>query len=128
MRFFDFFSCAIALAVYIIPTLVMKKLSLTLIVAALTAFSANANAGWFGASFSKTPSVTLFGQTLTVPVPSLTLGADAGTSVSASASSSKGVSASIPFVKLGVKSPTLTVGAKDKKINVSAAGVKKAKK
>lgn len=128
MRFFDFFSCAIALAVYIIPTLVMKKLSLTLIVAALTAFSANANAGWFGASFSKTPSVTLFGQTLTVPVPSLTLGADAGTSVSASASSNKGISASIPFVKLGVKSPTLTVGAKDKKINVSAAGVKKAKK
>ena len=128
MRFFDFFSCAITLAVYIIPTLVMKKLSLTLIVAALTAFSANANAGWFGASFSKTPSVTLFGQTLTVPVPSLTLGADAGTSVSASASSNKGISASIPFVKLGVKSPTLTVGAKDKKINVSAAGVKKAKK
>jgi hypothetical protein len=128
MRFFDFFSCVIALAVYIIPTLVMKKLSLTLIVAALTAFSANANAGWFGASFSKTPSVTLFGQTLTVPVPSLTLGADAGTSVSASASSNKGISASIPFVKLGVKSPTLTVGAKDKKVNVSAAGVKKAKK
>ena len=128
MWFFDFFSCAIALVVYIIPTLVMKKLSLTLIVAALTAFSANANAGWFGASFSKTPSVTLFGQTLTVPVPSLTLGADAGTSVSASASSNKGISASIPFVKLGVKSPTLTVGAKDKKINVSAAGVKKAKK
>ena len=128
MGFFDFFSCTITLAVYIIPTLVMKKISLTLIVAALTAFSANANAGWFGASFSKTPSVTLFGQTLTVPVPSLTLGADAGTSVSASASSSKGISASIPFVKLGVKSPTLTVGAKDNKVNVSAAGVKKAKK
>lgn len=128
MGFFDFFSCIITLAVYIIPTLVMKKLSLTLIVAALTAFSANANAGWFGASFSKTPSVTLFGQTLTVPVPSLTLGADAGTSVSASASSSKGVSASIPFVKLGVKSPTLTVGAKGNKVNVSTAGVKKAKK
>ena len=106
----------------------MKKLSLTLIVAALTAFSANANAGWFGASFSKTPSVTLFGQTLTVPVPSLTLGAEAGTSVSASASSNKGISASIPFVKLGVKSPTLTVGAKDNKVNLSAAGVKKAKK
>ena len=94
MGFFDFFSCIITLAVYIIPTLVMKKLSLTLIVAALTAFSANANAGWFGASFSKTPSVTLFGQTLTVPVPSLTLGADAGTSVSASASTSVSTSAS----------------------------------
>ncbi len=106
----------------------MKKLSLTLIVAALTAFSANANAGWFGASFGKTPSVTLFGQTLAVPVPSLTLGAEAGTSVSASASSGKGISASIPFVKLGVKSPTLTVGAKDNKVNLSAAGVKKAKK
>ena len=106
----------------------MKKTLITLSIAAVFALSAqSANAGWFGASFGKTPSVTLFGQTLTVPVPSLTLGSDAGTSVSASASSSKGVSAALPFIKLGVKSPTLTVGAKGNKVNVSAAGVKKAK-
>ena len=125
MGFFDFFSCIITLAVYIIPTLVMKKLSLTLIVAALTAFSANANAGWFGASFSKTPSVTLFGQTLTVPVPSVVLGPAAGTSVDAKASSG-GASVALPWCKVGVKSPSLTVGVKGSKLHVSTSGIKKA--
>jgi hypothetical protein len=115
--------------VYIISKFVMKKTLLTLTVAALFAFSApNANAGWFGASLGKSPSVTLFGQTLTVPIPSVTLGSAAGTSVSASASSDKGVSASLPFVKVSVKSPSLTVGTKSDKVKVSANGVEKTKK
>jgi hypothetical protein len=83
------------------------------------------NAGWFGASFGTEPSVTLFGQTLTVPVPSVVLGAAAGTSVKGNVSSG-GASLALPFIKVGIKSPKLTVGVKDAKINVSSSGVKKA--
>jgi len=105
---------------------VMKKTIVTLMaVAALSAFSGNANAGWFGASFGSAPSVTLFGQTLTVPVPSVTLGPAAGTSVDAKASSGS-ASLALPWCKVGAKSPSLTVGVKGAKVNVSTAGVKKA--
>ena len=104
----------------------MKKTLLTLTVATLFAFSAqSANAGWFGASFGSAPSVTLFGQTLTVPVPSVTLGPAAGTSVDAKASSG-GASLALPWCMVGAKSPSLTVGVKEAKVNVSTAGIKKA--
>ena len=64
----------------------MKKSIVTLLIATLVASSSTASAGWFGAKFGATPSLTLFGQTLSVPVPSVTLGSAAGTSVSGSAS------------------------------------------
>ena len=106
----------------------MKKLIIMTVTAAFFACSTGqANAGWFGAEFGNKPSLTLFGQKLTVPVPSLTLGAAAGTSVAASASPEKGASLSLPFFKLGVKSPELSLGPKGKKLNVSAAGVKSGK-
>jgi len=95
-----------------------------MIVAFFLSVSAS-NAGWFGASLGKEPSLTVFGQTLTVPVPSVILGAEAGTSVGARASSS-GVGFTLPFCKVGIKTPTLTVGPKEGKINVSTSGVKKA--
>ena len=104
----------------------MKKTIITLLVAAaFFAGSDRANAGWFGASFGTEPSVTLFGQTLTVPIPSVVLGADAGTSVRGSISSG-GARLSLPFVKVGVRSPKLTVGVKGAKISVTTSGVHKA--
>tara|TARA_Y100000401_G_scaffold38406_1_gene29001 strand:+ start:2088 stop:2408 length:321 start_codon:yes stop_codon:yes gene_type:complete len=106
----------------------MKKYIHTLVIAvAFFAMSSNVNAGWFGASFSDTPSLTLFGQTLKVPVPSLTLGKAAGTKVSASASSKKGVSVSLPFIKAEARSPELQVGTPEKKVSLSLEGVKKVK-
>jgi hypothetical protein len=106
----------------------MKKLIIIAVTAAFFACSeGQANAGWFGAEFGSKPSLTLFGQKLTIPVPSLILGAAAGTSVSASVSSEKGASLSLPFFKLGVKSPELSLGIKGKKLNISAAGVKSKK-
>ena len=104
----------------------MKKTIITLLVAAaFFAGSDRANAGWFGASFGTEPSVTLFGQTLTVPVPSVVLGAEAGTSVKGSISSG-GARISLPFVRVGVRSPKLTVGVKGAKISVTTSGVHKA--
>ena len=105
----------------------MKKSIVTLLmVIAFAASSSTASAGWFGAKFGAAPSLTLFGQTLTVPVPSVVLGAAAGTSVSGSASTG-GASVSLPFIKLGVKTPKLTVGVPGAKVlTVSAGGVKKA--
>ena len=104
----------------------MKKSIVTLLIAsALVASSSTASAGWFGAKFGPTPSLTLFGQTLTVPIPSLVLGGAAGTTVSGSASPS-GVSVTLPFIKVGVRTPKLTVGLPDAKVDVTAGGIKKA--
>lgn len=85
-------------------------------------------AGWFGASVKPDPSITLFGQTLTVPIPSLVVGKAAGTSFDASACSVKGASLTLPWIKVGVQSPKLTVGIKDAKVSLSTNGIKKAGK
>lgn len=94
----------------------------------LLGFGEKATAGWFGASVKPDPTITLFGQTLTVPVPSLAVGKAVGTSFDASASSAKGASLTLPYFKVGVQSPKLTVGAGDKKVSLSANGVTKAGK
>ena len=87
-----------------------------------------AMAGWFGASVKPDPSITLFGQTLTVPVPSLVVGKGAGTSFDASACSVKGASLTLPWFKVGVQSPKLTVGIKGSKVILSTNGIDKAAK
>jgi len=84
------------------------------------------NAGWFSASFGSEPSITLFGQTLTIPVPSVVIGAEAGTSVKGSVSSG-GARLALPFIKVGVRSPKLTVGVKGSKLNVSTSGIEEAR-
>lgn len=101
----------------------MKKIILT--VALIGLMSSPVQAGWFGAKFGETSSVTLFGQTLTVPVPSVTLGSAAGTKVSASADSGS-ASVSLPFFKVGARTPKLTVGipGTGNKVTVSTEGVK----
>ena len=91
----------------------MKKVILT--VALIGLMSSPVQAGWFGAKFGETSSVTLFGQTLQVSVPSVTLGSAAGTKVSASADSGS-ASVSLPFIKIGAKTP--------KKIVVPNLGLK----
>lgn len=85
-------------------------------------------AGWFGASVKPDPSITLFGQTLAVPVPTLVVGKAAGTSFDASASSHKGASLTLPWLKVGVQSPKLTVGIKGSKVSLSTNGINKATK
>ena len=100
----------------------MKKIILT--VALIGLMSSPVQAGWFGAKFGQTSSVTLFGQTLQVSVPSVTLGSAAGTKVSASADSGN-ASVSLPFIKIGAKTPKLTVGVPGtSKVSVSTQGVK----
>jgi len=100
----------------------MKKVILT--VALIGLMSSPVQAGWFGAKFGETSSVTLFGQTLQVSVPSVTLGSAAGTKVSASADSGS-ASVSLPFIKIGAKTPKLTVGVPGtQKLSVSTEGVK----
>ena len=103
---------------------VMKKTIIILTAAAaLFVCSESPRAGWFGASLGSSPSVTLFGQTLAVPVPSIVLGPAAGTSVDAKVSSG-GASLSLPWCKVGVKSPSLTVGVKGSKLSITTSGVK----
>lgn len=102
------------------------KISKLVVIGALLLSVSAAEAGWFGASFGPAPSVTVFGQTLSVPVPSVVLGPAAGASVAAKASSG-GASLSLPWFKVSAKSPSLTVGVKGAKINVSTSGVKAAK-
>lgn len=101
------------------------KRTITILTAAAALFvcSENAKAGWFGASLGSAPSVTLFGQTLAIPVPSVVLGPAAGTSVDVKASSG-GASLSLPWCKVGVKSPSLTVGVKGSKIAITTSGIK----
>lgn len=104
----------------------MKK-TITILTAAAALFvcSENTRAGWFGASLGSAPNVTLFGQTLAIPIPSVVLGPDAGTSVDVKASSG-GASLSLPWCKIGVRSPSLTVGVKGSKLAVTTSGIKKA--
>ena len=85
-------------------------------------------AGWFGASVKPDPSITLFGQTLRVPIPSLVVGKAAGTSFDASVCSVKGAHLTLPWLKVGVQSPKLTVGIKGAKVSLSTNGIKKAGK
>lgn len=106
--------------------MVMKRTLIILTtVAFLSVYGESAKAGWFSASLGPAPSVTLFGQTLTVPIPSVVLGPAAGTSVNAKVSSGGG-RLSLPWIKVGVKSPSLTIGVKGAKHTVTASGIKKA--
>ena len=103
----------------------MKKIILT--VALIGLMSSPVQAGWFGAKLGETSTVPLFGQTLQVSVPSVTLGSAAGTKVSASADSGS-ASVSLPFFKIGAKTPKLTVGVPGtNKVAISTTGVKSVK-
>ena len=85
----------------------MKK---TLIVIGLfCAVNVNAD-GLFGAALKPEPSVTLFGQKLTWPIPSLCVGAKAGVTPNADVSSD-GINFKIPYLSVEIPFPSLTLKA-----------------
>ena len=87
----------------------MKK---TLVLVGALLFTASSvNAGdLFGAGWKPKPSITLFGQKITWPLPSLCLGAKAGVLPDAGISP-EGVNIKIPYLSLDVPFPSLTVKA-----------------
>jgi len=85
----------------------MKK-TLTLI-GLLCAINANAD-GLFGAALKPNPSVTLFGQKLTWPIPSLCVGAKAGVTPNADVSA-EGINLKIPYLSVEIPFPSLLLKA-----------------
>jgi len=68
----------------------------------------------FGGSLKPTPSVTLFGQKLSWPIPSLCVGAKAGVLPDAGISP-EGINVKIPYLALDLPFPSLTLSVgKDK--------------
>lgn len=104
----------------------MKKLIL-IIGVALFATTASANGkkpSAFGASLKPTPNVTLFGQKISWPIPSLCLGAKAGVTPDASVSSD-GLKFKIPYLSLELPFPSLLLGTKTNKVQLKLGEVNK---
>ena len=84
----------------------MKRI---LIVGALLLFATSVSAGGlFGASWKPSPSITLLGQKLTWPIPSLCAGAKAGVLPDAGVSP-EGMNLKIPYLAVSIPFPSLTV-------------------
>ncbi len=98
-----------------------------IIIGALLLTAATANAGLFGAALKPEPSVTLFGQTLTWPIPSLCVGAKAGVTPNADVSAD-GVNLKIPYLSVEIPFPSLTLkaGKGGTPVEVKLGAVKKA--
>ena len=85
----------------------MKKI--LIVIGLLCAVNANAD-GLFGAGLQPNPSITLFGQKLTWPIPSLCIGAKAGVIPDAGVSP-EGVNLKIPYFSVEIPFPSLTLKA-----------------
>lgn len=82
-----------------------------ILVGALLLFAANARAdGLFGASLKPDPSVTLFGQKISWPIPSLCIGAKAGVIPDAGVSPD-GLEFKVPYFSVSLPFPSLTLKA-----------------
>lgn len=93
--------------------------------AALLLFAVNMNAGGlFSAAWKPKPSVTLFGQKLTWPLPSLCVGKAAGVLPDAGVNSS-GINLKVPYLAIDIPFPSLTVSAGDKKVELKLGSVDK---
>jgi len=92
----------------------MKKKYLVLLGTFLL-FTGVANAeGLFGAGLKPKPNFTLFGQTITWPIPSLCVGAKAGVLPDASVSPD-GLNIKVPYLAIDLPFPSLTLSlGKDK--------------
>lgn len=88
--------------------------------------SVNANAGWFDAGWKPKPNVTLFGQTLTWPLPSICLGAKAGVLPDAGVSPD-GINLKVPYLALDFPFPSLIVslGKEKPKVELKLGSVDK---
>ena len=102
-----------------------KKL---LLVGALLFAASSVNAGdLFGAGWKPKPSVTLFGQKITWPLPSLCLGAKAGVLPDAGISPA-GVNLKIPYLALDFPFPSLTLKVGDKSAELKLGAIDKSKR
>ena len=100
----------------------MKKL---IIVSAFLLTVGTASAGdAFGASLKPTPNLTLFGQKISWPIPSLCLGAKAGVTPDASVSPD-GIKFKIPYLALELPFPSLTLGFRNNQIELKLGEVNK---
>jgi hypothetical protein len=99
----------------------MKKI---IIIGALLLTAATANAGLFGAALKPKPSVTLFGQTLTWPIPSLCVGGKAGVLPDAKVSP-EGINLKIPYLSIEVPFPSITVQAGTNTVEVKLGAVER---
>jgi len=99
-----------------------------IIIGALLLTAATANAGLFGAGWKPKPSLTLFGQKLEWPIPSVCLGAKAGVLPDAEVSPD-GFNFKIPYLALDVPFPSLTLslGKAKPKVELKLGAIKKQK-
>ena len=98
-----------------------------LIIGVFLLVAVNASAGdLFGGSLKPNPSVTLFGQKLSWPIPSLCLGAKAGVLPDAGISP-EGIHLKIPYLALEIPFPSLVLSlGKDKaKVEIKAGAINK---
>jgi len=101
----------------------MKKQK-CIIIGALLLTAATANAGLFGAALKPKPSVTLFGQTLTWPIPSLCVGGKAGVLPDAKVSP-EGINLKIPYLSIEVPFPSLKMKAGTNTVEVKLGAVER---
>jgi hypothetical protein len=101
----------------------MKKT--LMIIGLFCAVNVNAD-GLFGAALKPNPSITLFGQKLTWPIPSLCVGAKAGVLPDAGISPA-GINLKIPYLSLDFPFPTLTVKAGTNTVELKLGAVQKNK-
>ena len=95
------------------------------IIGALLLFSVSVKAGdLFGAGWKPKPSITLFGQKISWPLPSLCVGAKAGVLPDAGISPD-GVNLKIPYLSLDFPFPSLTVKLGDKSTELKFGAVEK---
>jgi hypothetical protein len=100
----------------------MKKI---IMISAFLLLAGTASAGeTFGASLKPTPNLTLFGQKISWPIPSLCLGAKAGVTSDASVSSD-GIKFKIPYLALELPFPALTLGFRNNQIELKLGEVNK---
>ena len=89
----------------------MKKTKYILLLGALLFCTTNVKAdGLFGASLKPDPNVTLFGQKISWPIPSLCLGAKAGVIPDAGVSPD-GLEFKVPYFAVSLPFPSLTLKA-----------------
>ena len=101
----------------------MKKIKY--IIGALLLTAATANAGdLFGAALKPKPAITLFGQTLTWPIPSLCVGGKAGVLPDAKVSP-EGLNFKIPYLAVDIPFPSITVKSGTNTVEVKLGPVEK---
>jgi hypothetical protein len=100
----------------------MKRI---IIIGALLLTAATANAGdLFGAALKPTPAITLFGQTLTWPIPSLCVGGKAGVLPDAKVSP-EGLNFKIPYLAIDIPFPSITMKAGTNTVEVKLGAIEK---